>query len=334
MSYGLAASGIKIIGGIDVDNTCRTTYESNVSGAEFIETDVSAVKPAQLLRKIGIKRCDDQLVVVGCSPCQFWSKINTDKTRSRQTAFLLHEFGKFIAASRPGWVIIENVPGILSKKGSALPDFLELLKSLKYNHSHALVDMSKFGIPQTRHRFVLIATRLPITPALPDATQNCKKTVRDCLGVENGFLRIEAGHMDESAFLHTASGLSELNLARIRATPKDGGTRSAWASDPVLSVPAYENRPNQFADVYSRMSWDRPSPTITTRFNSYSNGRFGHPEEDRAISLREGATLQTFPRHFKFFGSVPTIAKHIGNAVPPAFARRLGKQILKQHSSI
>lgn len=330
MSYGLMSSGMEVIGGIDIDGSCRSTYEMNVRGAKFIQSDVSVVKAVPLMRQVGVKRLDDNLVVVGCSPCQFWSKINTDKTRSRQTAFLLLEFGKFISASLPGWVIVENVPGILNKKGSALPDFLSLLAKLNYRFIHDLVDLSKFGVPQSRHRFVLIATRLAVAPQLP-IPSTTPKTVRECIGVANGFPRIEAGYVDDTSFLHTASGLSELNLKRIRATPKNGGTRMAWADDPMLSVPTYEGRSKQFSDVYSRMAWDKPSPTITTRFNSFSNGRFGHPEEDRAISLREGATLQTFPRSYRFEGSVPTIARHIGNAVPPAFSRLIGKQIIKQH---
>jgi DNA (cytosine-5)-methyltransferase 1 len=331
MSYGLAAAGVKVIGGIDIDGSCRETYETNVAGARFIQSDVSSVEPEKLMRQLGVKKDDDSLIMVGCSPCQFWSKINTNKTRSKQTAFLLSEFGKFISASRPGWVVVENVPGILNKKGSALPDFIELLGSLDYKFSHGLIDMSKFGVPQTRHRFVLIASRLPCVPNLPDSLSHSVKTVRDFLGVDNGFARITAGHTDKSQFLHSSSGLSDLNLARIRATPLNGGTRAAWAQQTELSVATYVGRSKQFADVYSRMAWDKPAPTITTRFNSYSNGRFGHPEEDRAISLREGATLQTFPRSFRFFGSMPTVARHIGNAVPPQFAKRLGHHLLKLH---
>lgn len=333
MSYGLAKVGVNVVGGVDIDISCRSTYELNNSGAQFITADVSEITPNELMEKVGLSVNDDNLVAVGCSPCQFWSKINTNRTRSKKTAFLLHEFGSFVAASLPGWVLVENVPGILRKKNSALPKFLKLLDDLGYKCAHGLVDMSKYGIPQTRHRFVLIATRLSCDVSLPRPAVAEATTVRDVLGVENGFPRIEAGHLDETSFCHTSSKLSEINLKRIKSTKKDGGTRMDWSDNPALSVPAYKERTNQFSDVYSRMSWDKPAPTITTRFNSFSNGRFGHPEEHRAISLREGAILQTFPKGYQFLEkSTLAIARHIGNAVPPKFAEILGSHILNLHT--
>jgi DNA (cytosine-5)-methyltransferase 1 len=112
-------------------------------------------------------------------------------------------------------------------------------------------------------------------------------------------------------------------------TPSSGGDRSAWAVDPNLQIDAYRDRDQIFRDVYGRMSWDRPAPTITTRFSSLSNGRFGHPDEDRAISIREGATLQTFPKEFEFHASaISSLAKQIGNAVPPELARRIGTHLI------
>lgn len=115
-------------------------------------------------------------------------------------------------------------------------------------------------------------------------------------------------------------------------THKSGGDRSAWKQDGDLQIDAYRGRDDIFRDVYGRMCWDRPAPTITTRFISFSNGRFGHPDEDRAISLREGATLQTFPRSYRFLATnQATVARHIGNAVPPAMAERIGRHLLRIH---
>jgi DNA (cytosine-5)-methyltransferase 1 len=115
-------------------------------------------------------------------------------------------------------------------------------------------------------------------------------------------------------------------------TAKSGGTRTAWKDDKKLQIPAYNGRDEIFRDVYGRMFWDRPAPTITTRFISFSNGRFGHPEEDRAISIREGATLQTFPKEFVFHGtSLGSLARQIGNAVPPALAERIGQHLSNIH---
>ena len=149
--------------------------------------------------------------------------------------------------------------------------------------------------------------------------------VRNFIGSENGFANINSGHKDDTDFRHSCSGLSEIMLKRLALTPKDGGTRKSWSEREDLQIETYKGRDDCFRDVYGRMFWDKPAPTITTRFISLSNGRFGHPEENRAISLREGAALQTFPRSYTFCSeSMETTARLIGNAVPPELARRIG----------
>jgi len=190
-----------------------------------------------------------------------------------------------------------------------------------------------YGIPQRRKRFTLLASRVSkIT--LPEATNETVK-VRDVLGVKNGFRRIEAGIRDETEFMHTAGGLTEINLERLRMTDHDGGDRSKWQEEEKYKLPCYSSEDTKFYDTYGRMWWDRPAPTITTKFTSISNGRFAHPEEDRGISLREGATLQTFPKDYKFIGtSTGAIAKMIGNAVPPKFAEIIGKHIVDSVSEV
>ncbi len=156
--------------------------------------------------------------------------------------------------------------------------------------------------------------------------------VKDFIGVKNGFPKIPAGHRDNSEFMHTASGLSEKNLERMRKTKKNGGNRLDW-SNTDLQLDTYKKRDkNSFQDTYGRMFWEKPAPTITTKFHSISNGRFGHPEEDRALSLREGATLQTFPKDYVFkTKSIGAIARMIGNAVPPLYAKQIAETIIKNH---
>jgi DNA (cytosine-5)-methyltransferase 1 len=330
MSYGLAKSGIKVLAGIDLDVSCRKTYERNNRGTKFIHEDVASLSTKALCRKLRISRYDDRLIFAACSPCQFWSKVNTDKRKSRSSAFLLEEFLRFINWIRPGFVVVENVPGLLSKKRlSLLPQFKKFLRARKYAFAHAVVNSNDYGVPQNRRRYLLIATRLTQRVDLPPTTKK-RFVVRDFLGRNNGFSTIEAGHQDSTQFLHTAASLSTENLKRIRRTPVNGGTRQSWRSDPKLQIPAYKQKDEIFRDVYARMFWDRPAPTITTRFNSFSNGRFGHPEEHRAISLREGATLQTFPKRYIFAGTNQgAIARQIGNAVPPALAKRIGHHLLR-----
>ncbi len=198
--------------------------------------------------------------------------------------------------------------------------------------------MQEYGVPQTRKRFSLIANRVTKKELFPAPKKNPKNKVRDFIGEHNGFPSVPAGYRDKTDFLHTVAGLSNKNIERLKLTPKNGGSRTSWA-DTDLQIDAYKTNSCEcesvgFNDTYGRMSWGKPAPTITTKFFSISNGRFAHPKEDRAISLREGATLQTFPKNFKFIGnSIAGIAKMIGNAVPPLFAKQLGTVIIKNHES-
>lgn len=330
MSLGLTKAGIKVLAGVDNATDCRKTYESNIAGAKFIKHDISTLSARELARRLRLRVNDDSLVFSGCSPCQFWSKIRTDKTKAAQTAFLLKQFEKFIRHFLPGFVIVENVPGLHSrKKQTILPEFIGFLESLGYAWDDGIINANHYGVPQNRMRYLLIATRLVSAISLPPPLPDQGLVVSSFIGVARGFRAITAGHRDTSDFQHTACKLSPDNLRRIRMTPKSGGDRSAWKDSESLQIDAYRGRDEIFRDVYARMYWDRPAPTITTRFNSFSNGRFGHPEEDRAISLREGATLQTFPENFVFHGTnLNNIARQIGNAVPPELARRIGQHIV------
>ncbi len=331
MSYGLCSAGFKVLAGIDNDLDCRKTYESNIPDACFIKHDITTLTVQQLIDRLGIKRNDPRLVLAGCSPCQYWSKIRTDKTKAQKTAFLLKNFQRFVRELKPGFVIVENVPGLFSNKDqSILTGFLKFLELQGYAYNDGIINANHFGVPQNRKRYLLIASRLVNEISLPSPNPDTNLIVKNFIGVANGFSHIAAGHRDESLFQHTAASLSKDNLRRIKLTPKSGGNRSCWSGNDELQIAAYQGKDDIFRDVYGRMYWDRPAPTITTRFTSFSNGRFGHPEENRAISLREGATLQTFPKTFVFSGmNMSHKARQIGNAVPPELARRIGLHLLE-----
>jgi DNA (cytosine-5)-methyltransferase 1 len=331
MSFGLSEAGIEVLAGLDNAADCKKTYEANVKGARFIKHDIRTLSAPELGRRLQLRRNDPTLIFAGCSPCQFWSKIRSDKTKAAQTAFLLKQFQRFIRHFRPGFVIVENVPGLYtSKKATILPSFISFLQRLGYAVASGIVNANHYGVPQNRMRYLLIATKVTSKVALPNAVLDPSLVVSGFIGVTRGFAKIQAGHCDKSDFRHTASALSRKNLRRIKRTLKSGGDRSSWEKDKGLRVKAYMGRDDIFRDVYARMFWDKPAPTLTTRFISFSNGRFGHPEEDRAISIREGATLQTFPKSFVFHGSnLNNIARHIGNAVPPEMAHRIGQHLLE-----
>lgn len=333
MSFGLSEAGIDVLAGIDNAPDCKKTYEANVPGARYIRHDITTLSAPELGRRLGLERDDPNLVFCGCSPCQFWSKIRTDKTKSLKTAFLLKQFQRFIKYFRPGYVVVENVPGLYKRSdNSILIEFLEFLSSQGYNFKDGIINANEYGVPQKRMRYLLIASRVKQISPLPTDPASISLKVADFIGVEHGFPPIEQGHQDKTAFLHTAAALSEKNAQRIALTPQSGGNRAAWANDPDLQIDAYRGKNHIFRDVYGRMAWDRPAPTITTRFVSLSNGRFGHPSENRAISIREGATLQTFPKTYRFFGkSLAGLARQIGNAVPPELAKRIGEHLKLAH---
>ena len=330
MTYGLREAGIRVLAGIDNDLICKETYEKNNPGSVFLHKDVSEFSPKDLQKEMKISKKDDAMVFVGCAPCQYWSIINTTREKSKKTKNLIVNFKEFVEYFLPGYVIVENVPGISSKKESPMGGFIDFLKRNGYEVVCEIVDMSWYGIPQMRKRFTLIASRVN-NPILPER-KNKRTLLNECIGEKNGFSKIKAGHRDATLFLHTCSGLSEKNMERLKLTPKNGGGREKWQKNKKYNLDCYAGKEKQFTDNYARMSWDKPSPTITTKFFSISNGRFTHPEENRAISLREGASIQTFPKDFEFVGkSISEIAKMIGNAVPPLFAKQLGKSIIKSY---
>ena len=328
MTRGMSDAGIDVIAGIDNDPTVRDTYEKNNIGSKFIEANVAELTEECLKSSIDIKVNDDNLILIGCSPCQYWTKIRTDKKKSEKSKDLLKEFKRFVIHFNPGFVVVENVPGLEKRaEESGLKDFVDYLENNEYVVEYKIYNLNEYGVPQSRKRFSLIASRIVKEKLSPNKAEK-KLFVEDFIGVLNGFARVEAGHVDKSEFNHSVAKLSNINLKRIEQTGKNGGSWLDWKDDKELSRKKYTGK--EFIDNYGRMSWNKPAPTITTRFNSLSNGRHGHPEENRAISIREGASLQTFSKDYIFYTeSNQKAAKMIGNAVPPEFARRIGETILK-----
>ena len=321
MTYGTQLAGINVIAGIDNDVNVQSTYERNNPDSHFILADIFDLAEEELQEKTGIEKNDDDLILIGCSPCQYWSIIQTEKTKSKELKDLLKEFHRFVKYYNPGFVIIENVPGLEREaEESGLQEFVDDLKQRGYEVTHNVYNLNEYGVPQSRKRFSLTASRIVKKKIEPKKSDD-NPTVRDFLGTKNGFQKVEAGHRDRTNFQHTVAGLSAENLDALKRTPKNGGNT-------VKKRKSY--RGSGFKDSYGRMSWDKPASTITTNFYKISSGRFGHPDEDRAISLREGAVLQTFPKNYVFNAtSIAGIAKMIGNAVPPEFAKRIGQAIVE-----
>jgi len=328
VTCGFQKVGIKVLAGIDIDSKFKDTYEKN-NNTLFINKDVSNLSPADLTKYINIRNNDDNLIFVGCSPCQYYSNLKSDKTKSKVGRLLLDDFKEFVLYYKPGFVFIENVPGLETKPGSPLHRFKKELRKEGYIFDQTVLNSKYFGVPQSRRRFVLIGTRLLKNIELPKQVRKKDEiiTVEKAIGDYNVFPKIDMGHKDDTDFQHTVARLSDLNMRRMIATPQNGGTRQAWSSNEELQLECYKDHDGHY-DVYGRLFWDKPAPTITTRFIYTSTGRYSHPEQNRAISLREGATLQSFPLDYKFYShNQGAIATMIGNAVPPKLAEAIGHSL-------
>lgn len=327
-SQGFKESGMNIVLGIDFDCNAAKTYKLNFPRAEFINEDIRNVSTESIESIINsCKRKSEFILFSGCAPCQPFSTQNNRKSENDPRRTLLHEFSRFIKAYEPDFIFIENVPGIqkINKYSTPFFDFLLLLDTLGYHYEYNVISTLSFGVPQDRKRLILLASRHgKIT--LPKVTHDGKKkkysTVRDWIF---NLPKLTHGTKDPYLDDHWAASLGELNLKRIRATPEGGG-REFWNEE---LKPECHKRNAGYKDVYGRLSWDKPSSVLTTRCTSYSNGRFGHPEQDRALSLREAALLQTFPMTYKFYGNFGSKSQQIGNAVPPLLAKVFGKHIIQ-----
>jgi DNA (cytosine-5)-methyltransferase 1 len=324
LSAGLQKSGILISAGIDVDPACAYPFETNIE-APFLQRDVASVTGEQLddLWIPGTTR-----LLAGCAPCQPFSPYRRGADTSSDPKWpLLDEFSRLVIETSPELVTMENVPRIGASK--VFLDFVHQLRSSGYSVDYQSCYGPRFGLPQHRRRLVLIASRLgDIKVPAGQLDKSSYTTVRDAIG---DLPPIASGETSQLDPLHTSRALSELNLRRIRAS-SPGGTWEEWPDE--LRAPCHRRASGAtFRNVYARMSWDEPSPTITTLATNFGAGRFGHPEQDRPISLREAAILQGFERDYVFVrpGQHPQLApvtRLIGNAVPPPLGYAIGETLM------
>lgn len=334
MSFGFLNAGIDVLAGIDIDPECKETYEANIKGAKFIQANVFELGVKDIEEYLNLERNDNDLILIGCSPCQFWSIINTDRKKSEKSKNLLIEFERFVKYFIPGYVVVENVPGVLrKKKESGLEDFINWLEENNYKVHFKIHNTNDYNVPQNRMRFTLIANRVTDIELKPLPEEGKRPTVRDTIGEHNGFPKLKPGNRDPLNY-NTVAGLQPICLERMEYIKRDGGNRFGFANIDHLQLDCFKKREKSFRDTFGRLWWDRPSSTITTKFYAVSSGRFTHPEENRAISLGEGAALQSFPKDYKFYGkSIDSIARIIGNAVPPEYAKRIGLAIINNHEN-
>ncbi|MBT9142250.1 MAG: putative BsuMI modification methylase subunit YdiO [Syntrophomonadaceae bacterium] len=330
LTHGFVLEGFDVVAGFDADDSCRYAYEANNDGARFIHKRVGNVTAEEIaaLYPEGHLR-----ILIGCAPCQPYSPYTKKKENEDDKWRLVPKFADLTCEVDPDVVSMENVPDLATfRDGAVYRAFVARLKEKGYHVTeYPEVYCPDYGIPQHRTRLVLFASKFGEIEivAATHSPDRCR-TVREAIGYLEP---VEAGQTSDKDPLHRASRLSELNLRRIRASVP-GGTWRDWDEELVAGCHKKESG-RGYASVYGRMQWDEPSPTITAQCYGFGNGRFGHPEQDRAISLREAALLQTFPEDYQF---VPPEAPHyitvigrlIGNAVPVDLGRVIAKSI-KRH---
>jgi DNA (cytosine-5)-methyltransferase 1 len=336
LTHGMILEGLNVVAGVDNDLSCRFAFEKN-NAARFIHKDISKFSSTELQR---LYAGSSLKILIGCAPCQPFSSISkkgsaykADDVRWRP----LRRFIRLIKDVRPHIVSMENVPELLNKKKYRI--FGELIRALNatgYTTAFKVVDVSRYGVPQRRKRLVLLASLLGKIECIPETHSE-----QNVVTVAHAIRRLRPlrdGEMDPSDPLHRASKLSARNKRRIVATPKNGGSAKNW---PVALFPqCYRRKSGRsfMATVYGRMRWDQPAPTMTTHCVTLGTGRFGHPTQNRAISLREAARFQSFPDYYEFEDSqkirTTRVAKQIGNAVPVLLGRVIAKSIKTHISSL
>lgn len=324
LTKGLTNAGIDVRLGVDLDPSCKFPIEEN-NDTDFLQADVAHMDPSDIKAAFGNAGIT---LLAGCAPCQPFSSYSQSAKRDGPHSDweLLSSFLTQATEIMPTLVTMENVPPL--RKKPIFRDFVDGLIEAGYHVDHAVIDGRDIGLPQRRQRLVLVASKMgPIT--IPQSAKPVV-TVRDAI---SGLSPIKAGSSSKSDPLHASASLSELNLRRIRHS-KPGGTWRDWPADLVADCHV-RNSGATYPSVYGRMEWDQPAPTMTTQCYGYGNGRFGHPDQDRAISLREAAMLQSFPYDYKFLPANEVInfnklGRLIGNAVPVILGQFIG-EILIEH---
>ena len=323
LTRGLLNADISVLAGVDNDDSLRKTYTRNNAPSRFINSDINDVKIHELWKELGIQ-AGDVTLYAACTPCQPFSTLSRLKGEDKRKILLL-VFARIVEECPPDFILVENVPGLNNRSGKDIYEkFMKALERCGFSADADLLDAKHFGVPQTRKRFILVASRreavyLPM-PQLGAPYATVRAAIEKYPAIADG--------AESNKYLnHVARKLQPHHKRIVEAVPKDGGSRLD-VSDTSLLLACHQKNPKAHSNVFSRMAWDAPSPTLTSRCADVYSGRFVHPEQHRGISLREAAALQTFDDNYEFFGtSISGISRQIGNAVPVKLAEQLGKAI-------
>lgn len=332
LSLGLTKAGFDIVYSFDNDPISIETQKINFHHQSDVADINDLLQSKSFLKKTGLKK-GELFLLAGGPPCQGFSIQRVGSDTDERNDLVIAYF-KLISELRPKFFLMENVPGLMGVRGKPILDsFLANIKEIGYHPYLKVLNAEDYGVPQRRKRVFIVGIRDDVHKGEfifpePTTSRKLRVTVADILAKLpeppiDGTDHNRISH-------HRRDKLSSLNLARIRSLKPGQGMeylpKKLLADCHKAGAAKIGHR-----NVYGRMAWDDVAPTITARFDSFTRGKFGHPEQDRSISLREGALLQTFPKDFHFSGTKVDIARQIGNAVPPKLAEVVGKQILKYY---
>jgi len=337
-SIGLRDAGFKVVGALDFDQVSCETYKRYFE-FEPICDDLNKWSGERILTHFGLKDTTIDLLV-GCPPCQGFSSLRRtrDPTQSDERRDLVEVFADRVKHIKPRSVIFENVTGMLGENNiKYFEQYLERMEVLGYKTRWDKVNAADYGVPQTRKRVIAISVKgLEEKPDFPEKTHSRTKiegkerwvTVKKVIG---GLPPLQPGEASSEIYNHVARNHTEKVLNLIRHIPKDGGSRRSLPDELWLDChkKLKKEKGRGAENIYGRMAWDAPSNTMTCRCTTPSSGRFLHPEQDRAITVREAARLQTFPDDYVFPESMGTSERLIGNAVPPKLMKVFGKKVLE-----
>lgn len=343
LSLGLENSNIQVLLGVEINPTAATTYRNNHNQSLVIEDDVRNVTGTQILQQIGIRE-GELFLLAGCPPCQTFSSLQKDDVTNDDRNDLIFEYTRLISEIKPLFILMENVPGLKNGRGKTI--FSRAVKQLEQEYAiiSAVINCADFGVPQTRKRLVLHGIRKDVYAlliqhnpnfkiALPEQTHTQDQNDQTKMPWVNAgtvlvnLPTVEAGVSAPNGYPnHETNGLAEINIERIQYIRAHGGSRDCLPER--LQLSCHKKNNVGYGGVYGVIDVNKPAPTMTGGCICYSKGRYGHPTQDRAITVREAARFQSFPDTYVFAGSRGDTALQVGNAVPPLLAQASGRYFL------
>ena len=334
---GFSKPGFEVVGAVEIDSEAAAAYTANV-GVEPLTRDIRAISGEDLLTGTGVG-VGELTLLFGCPPCQSFTILRrgaAETVADGARNSLPREYSRLVKELRPRHIAFENVPGMVDGRWRhRFDELLADLEKLGYRCRWRVLDAADYGVPQRRRRVVVVGSRL-VEPALPPPTHaasgedglSAHRTVRDAIG---RMLPLGPGEVDPADPFHRARRHTDIAIRRLRTVPEGGGRMNL---PPELQLACHQGHPGHY-DIYGRLWWDRVAPTLTSGCTNVTKGRFGHPEQDRAITLREALLLQGFPPSATVRGvNTDTMALQVGNAVPPPLTAAVGRTILEMEAQV